>query len=167
VVRDGEITLHLTVVLSLKENRVLHFIVAEEALNVRPDGEGGQVRLVDEVEDTLGDGGVDPVGEGVINLPLRVAVVDGRHRVDLVDEAEFAENRVEEAPPLTVIGIKEVKMKRNMVPDVHLIENGKRTRLGRIEEIEDTRIRARGRVARRLHHHEGGAEVADAKEYRM
>jgi hypothetical protein len=54
-----------------------------------------------------------------------------------------------------------------MVPDVHLIENGKRTRLGRIEEIEDTRIRARGRVVRRLHHHEGGAEVADAKEYRM
>lgn len=46
---------------------MLHFIVAEEALNVRPDGEGGQVRLVDEVEDTLGDGGVDPVGEGVIN----------------------------------------------------------------------------------------------------
>lgn len=87
--------------------------------------------------------------------------------MDLVDEAEFAENRVEEAPPLTVIGIKEVKMKRNMVPDVHLIENGKRTRLGRIEEIEDTRIRARGRVVRRLHHHEGGAEVADAKEYRM
>lgn len=67
MVRDGEITLHLTVVLSLKENRVLHFIVAEEALNVRPDGEGGHVRLVDEVEDTLGDGGVDPVGEGVIN----------------------------------------------------------------------------------------------------
>jgi hypothetical protein len=78
----------------------LHFVVTEEALDVDPDGEGGRIRLVDEVEDALGDGDVDQVGEAAINLtPSRVALVDGRHGANVVDEAKLAKNRVQEAPP--------------------------------------------------------------------
>jgi hypothetical protein len=62
VVRDGEITLDDATKLGIKEHRALHLIVSEKTFDVRPNGECGGIRLVDEVEDALGDGGVEPIG---------------------------------------------------------------------------------------------------------
>jgi hypothetical protein len=46
----------------------LHLVVAEEPFNVRPDGEGGGARLVDDVEDTLVQRRVQPIDDAVLGL---------------------------------------------------------------------------------------------------
>lgn len=56
VVGDGEMPLNDATELCLKEHGALHLIVEEKTFNVEPDGEDGCIGLVDEVEDTLGDG---------------------------------------------------------------------------------------------------------------
>jgi len=96
VVRDAEVALNDAAELGLKENRALHLIVAEEALDVRPDGERRGIGLVDEVEDALVDGGVDPIGEGAVDLtPLGIAFVGWRRQANVADEAKLAEDGVE------------------------------------------------------------------------
>ena len=58
VVRDAEVALVEAAELGLQVDGALEFMVAEEALDVRPKGERGGARLVDDVEDVLVDGGV-------------------------------------------------------------------------------------------------------------
>jgi hypothetical protein len=104
VVRDREIALNHIAKLCFKQNRVLEFIVPKKALNVRPNGEGSVVGLVDEVEDALGDGIVDPFGNVANNLtPFGITVDDERWGADMANQAELAEDRVDEAPPLTIV----------------------------------------------------------------
>jgi hypothetical protein len=51
----------------------------EVPLDVRPEGEGSDARLIDMVEDVGGNGGVNPVDKAVVYLtPLRGAMSNGR-----------------------------------------------------------------------------------------
>ena len=134
VVRDAEVALNDAAELGLKENRALHLIVAEEALDVRPDGERRGIGLVDEVEDALVDGGVDPIGEGAVDLtPLGIAFVEWRRRANVADEAKLAEDGVEQAAPLAVVGVEEVEEDGDVVADVDRLNHGEGSRLRRAE----------------------------------
>jgi hypothetical protein len=164
VVGDGEIPLNDAAEFGLKKHGALHLIDPEKAFNVGPDGEGGCVGLVDEVEDALGDGVVDPIDETTVDLtPFRVAVDNGRRRTDMGDEAKLAEHRVDEATPLTVVGIKEIELNRDMVADVHRLHDGKRGGLQFVkEETGDAGIRGGGRTWRGRHGTRTKEEVAQA-----
>jgi hypothetical protein len=78
VVRDGQIPLDNIAELNFEKNGALQFVVAEEVLDVRPNGEGRSIGLVDEVEDILGDGCVDPVGDAAVDLlPFSILIKNG------------------------------------------------------------------------------------------
>ena len=95
--RDG-------VQLGLEVDGAGHLVVAEEPLDVAQEDERGETRLVDDVEDALVDGGVDPVDDCLVDLPpFGVALSDGRCRADEVIEAEFPEDRLKEASPLRIV----------------------------------------------------------------
>jgi hypothetical protein len=143
--------LHDAAELSFEEDRALHLIVTEEALDVRPDGEGGGIGLVDEVEDALGDGVVDPVGDAAIDLaPFDIALVDERRRTDMADEAEFAKDGVKETPPLAVVGVEKVEMNGNMIADIDGLDDSKSGSMGFIKEIRDSGVRGGRGVRRRV-----------------
>lgn len=57
VLGDAQITLLEAAEFGLEEDRVLEFIIAEESLNVTPQGERRGARFVDNVENRLLDGG--------------------------------------------------------------------------------------------------------------
>ena len=83
VVVDAHVTLLEGTEFGLDEDGAVHLIVAEEALDGVPDGERGCLGLVDEVEDLVVHGGVEPVDHAVvIEDPLGVALVEGRWRED-------------------------------------------------------------------------------------
>lgn len=69
-----------------------------------PEGEGGDVGLVNQVEDIGGNSSVDLVDDATVDLmPLSITLGEQRRRTDMVLKAEFAKNRVEAASPLAVI----------------------------------------------------------------
>jgi hypothetical protein len=157
-VGDGEFALNNAAELGLEEDRALQFIVTEDALDVRPDGERGGFRLVDEIEDALGDSGIDPIDDTAIDLaPLGVVVVNQRRSADMADEAELPKNGIEEASPLAVVGFREVKENGNVVTDVHRLDHGKLGGLRRIEKgIRCVGVRRGGW---RVRHGDGGTEA--------
>lgn len=68
---DGQITLVRAAEFSFEVDSTLKLIVEEEALDVGPEREGGEVGLVDDVEDGGGDSVQNPVDNaGVGELPL-------------------------------------------------------------------------------------------------
>jgi hypothetical protein len=126
----------------LQEDGALHLVVSEETLDGRPNSEGVGVGLVDEVEDRLVDGCVEPIDEATVDLaPFGVAVVDERWCADMTGEAEFAQNGIKETPPLTVIGVREIKNERNVITDVNRLNHGKRSRLRSVEIVRQIRLR--------------------------
>jgi len=132
VILDGEVALLNAAKLSLQKNGALEFVVAEVALDVGPEGERRDAGLVDEVEDGLGDGGVDPVDEATVDLTPFGGVLDHRRGVaDMVVEAELAEHRIEEAAPLAVVGGMKVEENGDMGTDVHRLKDGGGRWLGR------------------------------------
>jgi hypothetical protein len=93
VLVDAEVTLDDIAEFRLEQDSALKLIVSEETFDFCPDGEGGSFKFVDEVEDTLVDGGVDPICETAIHLlPLGVAIDDGRRRADMAGETKLAKN---------------------------------------------------------------------------
>ena len=108
----------------------MEFVVAEDTFDVVPDGERRGMRLVDDVEDVFGDGVVEPINHAVVDIdhaPLGVAVVfQGRWRVDVVGETELAEDGVEGAAPLAVVGLVDVE-DRDVRADVDGLEQGGRS----------------------------------------
>ena len=79
VVVDAHVTLLEGTEFGLDEDGAVHLIVAEEAFDGVPDGEGGGFGLVDEVEDLLVHRRVEPVDDAVVvEDPLGVAVIEGR-----------------------------------------------------------------------------------------
>ena len=57
----------------------MEFIVEEEPFDGGPQGVGGEMRLVDNVEDELGDGVEDPVDDADVDeLPLVGALCQRR-----------------------------------------------------------------------------------------
>jgi hypothetical protein len=157
VVEDGEFPLNNIAEFSFKKHGPLQFVVAEQALDVGPHCEGRGLRLVDEIEDTLGDGVVDPIDDATVDLtPLGVAVSDRRRRTNMGNKAGFAENRVEKAAPLAVIGVGEVELDGNVIANVHRLDDGKGSMLQRIKEkIGVTQVRGRRRTWRRERHGAG------------
>ena len=152
---DAEIALDDAAEVSLKDESTVHLVVAEETFDVRPDGERGGIGLVNEVEDALVDGCVEPVDDGVVDLtPFGVTIGKGRRRTNVAEETELAKNRLQEATPLTVVGVKEIEENRDVVADVHLPNHGEGGRLGNVEEVGS--IRGGGGGARRRVCH-GGA----------
>jgi hypothetical protein len=122
---------------------VLDLVVVEDAFDISLDGECKGVWFVDDVEDVLGDVVVDPVDHAVVDhAPLGVTLSHGRRRFDVVGDDEFAEDGVEETPPLAVVGRVEVEGDRHMVTDVDGLEEGGR---GRGEGVVDLAV-ARGCV---------------------
>jgi hypothetical protein len=127
VVMDGEVALLDAPELSLQEDSALELVVAEVALDVGPEREGGDVGLVDEVEDVGGDGGVDPVDKTTVDLtPLVVALGDRRRRAAVSLEAELAQHRVEAAAPLAVVGSGVVEDDGNVIANVDRLDDGGR-----------------------------------------
>jgi hypothetical protein len=70
VLGDVHVALMKRAELSLVVGGSLKFVVAEHAFDVTPDSERRGVRLVDDVEDSLGDGGVEPIDDASINHAL-------------------------------------------------------------------------------------------------
>ena len=137
VIMDGEVALLHAAELSFQENSALKLVVAEVALDVGPEGEGGDVRLVDEVEDVGGNGGVDPIDKAAVNLPpLGVALSDRCRRADMVLKPELAKHRIKAAAPLTVVGGGVVEDDGNVVADVHRLNDGGRGWLRRSGVVE-------------------------------
>jgi hypothetical protein len=166
IVGDGEFALKNVVELNLEEDRTLQFIVMEDALDSRPDGECGGFKLVDEIEDALGDGGIDPIDDTAIDLePLGVTGVNQRWSADMPHEAELTKNGIEEASPLAIVGFREVKEDGNVVTDVHRLDHGKRGGLRVIEEGIGC-AGFRGGVWR-VRHGDGETEAEAEKEDRI
>jgi hypothetical protein len=59
----------------------------------------------------------------VVHLPLRITLAERRRGEDVRPEAEFAEDRVEEAGPLGEVGFLEVGEDGNVVADVKLLDD--------------------------------------------
>jgi hypothetical protein len=68
VFMDGEISLLHAPELSFEEDCSLEFVVTKVAFNIRPKGEGSDARLVDEIKDICGNGGVYPVDKATVDL---------------------------------------------------------------------------------------------------
>jgi hypothetical protein len=132
----------------LANTSTLELVVAEERLDVAPEGERRGVRLVDDVEDGLLDGVLEPIDDAMIDLaPLRRTLRQWRRGADVVGNPELAENGLEEtAPPavIGVIGVVKLKEDRDMRTDVHRLENGSRDRLRGIEFLVGIRRVSRG-----------------------
>lgn len=138
VLGHGEVTLLETAEFGLVVDDVLDLVVVEDAFDISLDGECKGVWFVDDVEDVLGDVVVDPVDHAVVDhAPLGVTLSHGRRRFDVVGDDEFAEDGVEETPPLAVVGRVEVEGDRHMVTDVDGLEDGGR---GRGEGIVDLAV---------------------------
>jgi hypothetical protein len=160
LVRDGQIPLDNIAELSFEKNGALQFVVAEEALVVRPNGVGRSIGLVDEVEDILGDGCVDPVGDTAVDLlPFSIAIKNGGRGAHMADEAKFAEDRVKKAAPLAVIRLKEIKKNGDMVADVDGLQHGEGGRLRCVEERICGDGSRGGRICRRVRHDGEEAEA--------
>jgi hypothetical protein len=65
VVVDAQVTLLDAAELRLEVDSTLELVVAEERLDVAPEGERRGVRLVDDVEDGLLDGVVEPIDDAI------------------------------------------------------------------------------------------------------
>jgi hypothetical protein len=112
----------------------LKLIVVEQHLNVTLESEGRGVGLVDDVEDGLLDGVVEPVDNTVINLaPLSRAMCQWWRGADMVADPKFAQNRFEETTPLVVVGLVEFEKDRDMQADVYRLEDGGGDRLRRVK----------------------------------
>ena len=85
----------------------------------------GDVGLVDDVEDGLGDGGVDPIDDAVVDhAPFGGAL---RHRCwspNMVLQPELPEDGVQEGAPLGVVGFLKVEDDGDVGADVHRLKDG-------------------------------------------
>lgn len=99
----------------------MEFVVAEDTFDVVPDDERRGIRLVDDVEDVLGDGVVEPIDHAVVDhAPLGIAVVlQGQWRVDVVGD--------EGAAPLAVVDSLTSRRTGTVRADVDGLEQGGRS----------------------------------------
>jgi hypothetical protein len=90
VVGDGQVALLQGAELGFEVDGTLQLVVTEEALDVVPDGVGGGMWLVDNVEDAFVDRCVEPVDDAVLVLePLGIAVGGRRRREDMRPETNL------------------------------------------------------------------------------
>jgi hypothetical protein len=129
---NGEVALVYRVKLCFQKNSSFELVVAEMAFNVGPKGESSDVWFVDKVEDIGGYCGVDPIDETTVNLaPLSVALGGRCRGTNMSFEAKLAENGIEAAAPLAVVGGVVVENDEDVVADVYCLKDRSRTWLGR------------------------------------
>jgi hypothetical protein len=151
VLSNGEITLTDAAEFGLKIDCVLEFIVVEETFDLGPEGVGGEVGLVDYVENGFGEGEKNPVDDASINqLPVGVMLADEGGSADVFGQAELAENGIKEATPLGVVGFVEIQHHRNVGADVDNLDD--RGSSG----VREREIRVVGVVGGRSHGRGGG-----------
>jgi hypothetical protein len=93
IIVNGEITLLHTPELSFQEHGALKLVVAEVALDIGPEGEGGDAWFVNEVEYVGGNGCVDPVDNATVDLaPLDIVLSERCWRTDVVLKPEFVKH---------------------------------------------------------------------------
>jgi hypothetical protein len=122
VVGDGEAPLVQVVEFHLVEDDALHLVVVVEVVDGRPEGEGVCLPLgrADDAHHLDGAGDVYPIDNAAINLvPVNVKVNDQSGGRDERVKAKFAEGRVEEHPPVIVVGIRELQNDGNTRANVH------------------------------------------------
>ena len=110
---------------SLGEAGALKTVVAEEVGDDGPSVGGGVGGLDDDLENVLGDGGVQPGDYALVDLsPLDVAEshesVDGA--IDVIKKTKLAKSKVEGGLPDAKIGLLEVKDNGDMVADVDKLD---------------------------------------------
>ena len=119
---------------SLEVDSLLKFIVEEEPFDLVPQGEGGEVRLVDDAEDGFGYGVRYLVDDAWIHqLPLAIVLSHRSGRANVWREPKLAEGRVKETPPLGVVALIKIEGDGDMVMDVDGLQNGGSGRLGRLD----------------------------------
>jgi len=133
VIGDGEIALVQAAVLRLQVHGPVQLVVAEEVDDGGPDGVGGGAGNTDDAQDVAGDCVVDPVEQALVDHdPVWVGALGGGWSIgDVGLETELAEDGIEEAPPLEVVGIDNVEDQQDVRFDVHHRKRGGRKWWGR------------------------------------
>jgi hypothetical protein len=74
----------------------------------------------------LRDRVVDPAKDALIEHgPIGITMICRSGRCgEVVGEAEFPDDSIEEAPPLGIVGFLEIEFDQNVVTNVHGLENG-------------------------------------------
>jgi hypothetical protein len=120
VIVNTQVALLQTAKFGLEVDSSLELVVAEEGLNIAPESERRSVRLVDDLENRLSDGVIEPIDDAMINLtPFRRSLGHGWRGADVIFNSELAKNRIEETTPLAVVGIVEIKKNRDVGTNVH------------------------------------------------
>jgi hypothetical protein len=101
-------------------------IVAELLLDRMPDEVGGWLRDANDGEHLLGDAVVEPAKNTLVhNAPIGIATLSGgRRRGEMIAEAEFSDEGVEERSPLGIVGLSEFKHHWNVGLDINCLEDG-------------------------------------------
>ena len=125
VVGDAEVTLEQTPVLGLQVHGTVKLMIAELVDDGSPDLEGGSAGNADDAHDVTGHGVEEPVHEALVHHPLWISALSSSGRgLNVGKKAEFADDGVEEATPLLVVGLDDVQDHRDMGLDVHHHEGG-------------------------------------------
>ena len=115
VVGDGHVALLQGAQLGLQIHSALHLVALEQPFDGVLEGEGILAIPADGVEDTLGDGGEDPVDDASIHhAPLAIMVFVRGGMADMALEAEFGECGVKEETQLAIVAFVHVKNDRDL-----------------------------------------------------
>ena len=124
----------------------MKFIVTELVVHASPDLVRRGLGSAHDVTHIFGDGDVDPAEDALVHdVPVGIMALEVGWRLgDMEGEVEFAEEGIEEAAPLVVIGIGELENDGDVGFDVHRLKNSsRRWRDGRSVAVDG---RHRGRV---------------------
>jgi hypothetical protein len=104
VLHHGHVATNESLILHVDVDHARKLVVMEELLERRLDSERGVLRLHDHVEELGGDRGEQPVHNTVIDHDsLGIVMARRSIGVDVVAQAELADDGVEEALPLGVV----------------------------------------------------------------
>jgi hypothetical protein len=118
---DVHVALDEIAELGLQIYGAVELIVTELVLDVVPNDVRGGLGHTDDGEDILGDRVVEPAEKALVhNLPFAIAALGrGWWGSEMIAEAKFADERVEESAPLGIVGLGELKDNGNVGFYVH------------------------------------------------
>lgn len=127
----------------------MELIVAEWILGGAPYHKRVGLWHVDDGENLLGDGVVDPAEDALVHKPPLgiVALLASRRRRQVSVEAKLADEDVEEGEPVGVVGLSELKDDGDMRLDVNHLERGGWWRLDGGGSVGFTVKGGRGRIS--------------------
>jgi hypothetical protein len=135
--------------LGFKVDGAVKFVVAELGMDRSPYLVCSGLGCTDEGSHILGDGVVQPRYDALIDHdPFRiVTVVSGGGGAEMRGEAELADEGVEEALPLSIVGVRKTELNGNVSANVYRLENGVGGRLNDGVRVGEGFIRGGGRRA--------------------